>query len=368
MDPLYRPSIALSRPLIGAAEIEAVDEVLRSGQLANGPQLRAFEAELAAYCGLRFAVAVSSGTAALELSLRALGVGPGDEVIVPSLTFIATANAVALLGARPVFADIDRATMCVSPATVEGLMSPATAAVVAVHLFGHPAPADELARLCREREVALIEDGAQALGARWRERQVGSFGRVGAFSFYATKAVTTGEGGAVVSDDPELDARLRRLRNHGADSSGVHHSIGTNARMSELAAALGRVQLRELDARNDARRAHAQAYDRALDGLVERPSCAPGAVHAYHHYTVRVDDRARLLAALERAGVGYGLYYPRPCHMQPAFGEAGGRALPETERAAARVVSIPVRPDLDEAEREAVIAAIRDGVGEGPGQ
>ncbi|WP_146658036.1 DegT/DnrJ/EryC1/StrS family aminotransferase [Enhygromyxa salina] len=363
MRPLYSPQIPLSHPVLGDEEVAAVEQVLRAGQLAAGPEVRSFEAEFAAHCGARFGIAVNNGTTALELALRGLGIGPGDEVIVPSFTFIATANAVCMVGARPVFADIDPVTMCVSAATVAPLLSSATAAIIAVHLYGHPAPVDALAALCSKHGCALVEDSAQALGTRWRGRHVGTTGSAGVFSFYATKAVTTGEGGMLITNDPELSERLRMLRNHGAREVGMHLGVGTNARMSEIAAAIGRVQLRGLEARNEARRVHARAYDQALAGVVEHPRCAPDAVHAQHQYTIQVDDRPRLLAALERASVGYGLYYPRPCHMQPAFARERP-SLPHTERAAARVVSLPVRHDLAEAERDTVIAAVRRGARE----
>ncbi|MCA9695787.1 MAG: DegT/DnrJ/EryC1/StrS family aminotransferase [Myxococcales bacterium] len=348
------------RPLIGPRERAAVDRVLRSGQLACGPEVARLEAEIAAYCDVPFAVATSSGTSALEIGLRALGVGPGDQVVVPSLTFIATANAVRIVGATPVFADVDPTTMCLTRMTVEPHLTAATRAVIAVHLFGHPAEPDALAELCARHGCALVEDCAQALGARWRGRHVGTAGALGAFSFYPTKAMTTGEGGMVITADAALDARLRALRNHGG-MGGEYVLVGTNARMTDIAAAIGRVQLEEVNARNAARRVNASMYDHALADVVETPRALAPANHAYHQYTIRADDRPRLLAALKRAGVGYGLYYPKPCHLQPVY--AGSGRLPVTERIAAQAVSIPVREDLDASERAVVIAAVRAGVG-----
>lgn len=350
--------IPLVRPLIGAREHTAVDRVLRSGQLACGPEVALLEGEFAAYCGSPFAAATSNGTTALELGLRALGVGPGDQVVVPSLTFIATANAVRIVGATPVFADVHPRTMGITPETVAPHITAATRVVIAVHLFGHPAAPDALAELCARHGCALVEDCAQALGARWRGRHVGTVGALGTFSFYPTKAMTTGEGGMVITADAELDRRVRLLRNHGGED-GEHHLIGTNARMTDIAAAIGRVQLAEVDPRNAARRANASIYDEALAGLVETPRALGPAEHAYHQYTIRVSDRPRLLAALDEAAIGYGLYYLRPCHLQPVY--ASGERLVVTERIADQAVSIPVRADLRPTERDAVIAAIESG-------
>jgi dTDP-4-amino-4,6-dideoxygalactose transaminase len=355
-------TIPLSRPVIGRAEVEAVERVLLSGQLVCGPEVACFEREFASWSGARFGVAVGSGTAALELGLRALGVGPGDEVVVPSFTFIATANAVCMVGATPVFADVDPVTMCVSAATIEPVLSRATAAVIAVHLYGHPAPVDELAQLCARHDCALVEDAAQALGTRWRGHHVGTQGALGTFSFYPTKAMTTGEGGMVTTNNEALAARIQLIRSHGMRARHDHIIIGTNQRMTDMAAGIGRVQLARVEPANVARRANAEVYSRALAGIVDLPSVAPGAVHAFHQYTVQVDDRPRALAALTRAGVGYGLYYPRPCHLQRSFADRGTpRSLPHTERAASRAFSIPVRPDLTSEEREAVIAAVIEG-------
>lgn len=352
-------TIELSRPLVGSDEVAAVTRVLLSGQLAGGPEVAQFEEEFAGYCGAAHGIAVGNGTVALELGLRALGIGPGDEVVVPSFTFIATANAVRMVGATPVFADIDPATMCLSPATVEPRLTTATKAVIAVHLFGHPAPCDMLDELCKAHGCVLLEDAAQALGARWHDRHVGTFGALGTFSFYPTKAVTTGEGGMVITDDDELAQRLRLLRNHGAAARHHHTTVGTNQRMSDIAAAMGRVQLTKLEAHNRARRALAARYHEVLHPVVDVPTTAPGALHAYHQYTIRVANRERMCAALERAGVGYGLYYPRPCHLQPSFAPQARLAV--TEGAARRVLSIPIRPDLSPADCDTVVQAVLDG-------
>jgi dTDP-4-amino-4,6-dideoxygalactose transaminase len=343
--------------MIGEAEIDAAAAVLRSGRLTAGPQVEAFEDEFAATVGARHASAVSSGTTALELALRALDVGPGDQVIVPSFTFIATANAVRLTGAEPVFADVDPVTFCVSADTVEALIGPRTVAVVAVHLYGNLADPVGLAGLCHRHRLALVEDAAQALGAATETTPAGSLGSIAAFSFYPTKNITTGEGGMITTFDQQLADRVALLRNHGSRRRYEHEMVGTNARMTEMAAAIGRVQLGRLEGWQEQRTRNAHSYDAALSGVVATPQVAEGTRHAYHLYTIRCHDRGATIGALADAGVGYGIYYETPCHRQKPYLEAGA-VLPVTDRLAADVVSIPVRPDLTEAEREIVIDAV----------
>jgi perosamine synthetase len=352
--------IQLNRPSIGAEEREAVTRVFDSGQLSAGPEVAAFEAEFAAFVGVPEAVAVSNGTTALWLGLWAAGIRPGDEVIVPSFTFAATAGAVVQTGATPVFADIDPRTYCLSADTVRGHIGPRTAAVAAVHLYGHPAPLDELSALCHQHGLLLVEDAAQACGTRWRGSHVGGFGDFGAFSFYPTKTMTTGEGGMIATANADLALRARSLRNHGLDAPHHHRWPGTNARMTDMAAAIGRVQLRRLTAWVERRQANAAWLTGRLAGLVSTPWVHPEADHSYSLYTVRCPDRPCLARALDAAGVGFGIYYPVGCHRQPAF--AGPVAdLPETERACAEVISLPVRPDLTENELAAVAAAVAVG-------
>jgi dTDP-4-amino-4,6-dideoxygalactose transaminase len=343
--------------MIGEAEIDAVAAVLHSGRLTSGPQVEAFEEEFAATVGARHAAAVSSGTTALELALRALGIGPGDQVIVPSFTFIATANAVRLTGAEAVFADVDPVSYCVSADTVETLIGPRTVAVVAVHLYGNLADPVGLAALCRRHRLALVEDAAQALGAATETTPAGSLGTIAAFSFYPTKNITTGEGGMVTTSDQHLADRVALLRNHGSRRRYEHEMVGTNARMTEMAAAIGRVQLGRLEGWQRQRTENAHSYDVALSGVVATPRVAEGTRHAYHLYTIRSHDRGATIEALADAGVGYGIYYETPCHRQKPYLETGAD-LPVTDRLAADVVSIPVRPDLTEAERDIVIDAL----------
>jgi perosamine synthetase len=347
--------IPISRPLIGPEERAAADRVLASGALAQGPEVEAFEAEFSAWVDGRECVAVSAGTAALHLGLLAAGVGPGDEVIVPSFTFAATANAVALCGARPVFADIEARSFCLDPAGVDAAVTPSTAAVVAVHLYGHPADLPALEAVCSRHGLLLVEDAAQAHGARLDGRAVGSWGAVGMFSFYPTKNMTTGEGGMITTADPEIARTARLLRNQGMADRYRNELVGFNARMTDVAAAIGRVQLGRLAGFNAARQANAARYDAELTGVVTPPVPA-GAEHVYHQYTVRAPDRDLLAKRLADAGIDTGVYYPVPVHRLAAFGL--DLDLPETERAAAEVLSLPVRPDLSADEVGAVIEAV----------
>lgn len=353
--------IPLARPLIGPEEQAAVARVLASGQLAAGPEVAAFEAEFADYVGVAHAVATSNGTTALWLGLWAAGIGPGDEVVVPSFTFAATAGAVRQVGATPVFADIDPHSFCLSAATVRPHLGPRTAAVIAVHLFGQPAPMDELGTLCSSHGVALVEDAAQAHGALFDGRPVGSLGAFGAFSFYPTKNMTTGEGGMLTTGDADLARATRMLRNHGMEDRYQHLRPGTNARMTETAGAIGRVQLRRLPGWNRQRRENAARLDELLAEAVVTPRALPSTEHVFNQYTIRSTRREALLSDLRDAGIGWGLYYPLGCHRQPAFGE-GQEPLPETDRACEQVVSLPVRPDLTDVELAAVARAAGRGV------
>ena len=354
--------IHLASPIIGEAEIDAVVAVMRSGMLAQGVEVAAFEQEFAAEFAAGHAAAVNNGTMALVMALQAGGIGSGDEVIVPSFTFAATANAVALVGAVPVFADCDGETFCVDPASVSSLVTERTRALIAVHLYGHMAPMTELAALAETHGLFLIEDAAQAHGARRDGRAVGALSDLSTYSFYPTKNMTTGEGGMVTGRDPKLVAKVKLLRNHGMEQRYHHDIVGTNARMTDLAAAIGRVQLRKIADWNARRREIAALYDLHLAGVVKSPFTARGTEHVYHQYTVRSERREHIIASCEEAGVGYGIYYPIPCHRQQAFSSfATDRELFETDRAAAEVLSVPIRPDLNDAEIERVIDAITKG-------
>jgi dTDP-4-amino-4,6-dideoxygalactose transaminase len=350
--------IPAARPEIGPEEIAAVNRVLASGMLAQGPEVAAFEEEFAeaAVSGIG-CIAVNSGTSAQHLAMVALGLGPGDEVIVPSFTFAATANCVAFTGATPVFVDIDPDTFTVEPRAVEAAISPRTRGVMPVHLYGHPADLSTLADICTRYGIWLVEDAAQAHLAEWEGRRVGTWGIAGTFSFYPTKNMTSGEGGMVSTADADLERRVRLLRNQGQERRYENEVVGLNNRMTDVHAAIGRVQLSALARRTEMRRENAAFFDAHLEGVVVPPVDAR-ATHVYHQYTIRVpgQDRDRFAKELADRGVGSGVYYPTPVHRLPAYGLA--MDLPETERAAAEVLSLPVYPSLTEAERSQVVAAV----------
>ena len=350
--------IPVARPIIGDDECAAVERVLRSGMIAQGSEVAAFETEFAdALVEGRRCVAVNSGTSGLHLGLLAAGVGRGDEVIVPSFTFAATANSVALTGATPVFADIEGDFFCLDPAAVEAAVTERTVGIMPVHLFGHPADMDALQAVADRHGIRIFEDAAQAHGASWGGRRVGTFGTFGMFSLYPTKNMTSVEGGMVSCADGDLARRVRLLRNQGMERPYENELVGLNNRMTDVHASIGRVQLTKLAGWTAQRRANARFLDEHLEGVVV-PPVAPGAVHVYHQYTIRVgEDRDGVAKALrEEYGVGTGVYYPVPNHRLPSFNQQVD--LPETERAAAEVLSLPVHPSLSEPDLEVIVHAV----------
>jgi dTDP-4-amino-4,6-dideoxygalactose transaminase len=346
---------------LGPSFVPLVTEVLASARFILGPQVRAFEEEVSRYLGGVHAVGCASGTDALVLALRALEIAPGDEVVVPAFTFAATAEAVAAIGAVPVFADIDPETFTIDPGSATAAVGPRTRAVLPVHLFGHCAPMEPLWELAERRGLAIVEDAAQAMGARWRGRPAGALGSLAAFSFFPTKNLgAPGDGGMVTTADAQLAERLRRLRAHGSARRDVHEAIGTNSRLDELHAAILRAKLPRLDAWNARRREIAARYRAALrpPAVVAPCELAP-AHHVYHQFTVRARARDELVARLEAAGIGSAVYYPTPLHQQPAYVRWARGPLPEAERAAREALSLPVHPWLtdDEVERVAAVLA-----------
>ncbi|MFD9605289.1 DegT/DnrJ/EryC1/StrS family aminotransferase [Streptomyces sp. NPDC056441] len=356
------PLIPVAAPRLDAADIAAAVRVLESGHLVQGPEVAAFEAEFADLVDGRHCIAVNSGTSALWLTLLALGIGPGDEVIVPSFTFAATAAAVRLTGATAVFADITPDTFCLDPDAVRAAITPHTTAVIPVHLFGHPAAMDELTALAQHHHLALVEDAAQAHGATLNGRLVGTFGTAGCFSFYPTKNMQSIEGGLITTADPALARTLRLLRNQGMEQRYHHQIVGTNGRMSDVSAAIARSQLRRLPALTDRRRVNASHLSRHLTGLpgLTLPTTAEGAGHVWHQYTVRIGpglgDRDTFAHNLQRAGIGTSVHYPIPLHRSPAYATAID--LPHTDAAADQVLSLPVHPGLTTAQIEDVAQAV----------
>src|SRR5690606_38914905 len=317
-----RPFIPVARPLVAEEEKRAVLEVLDSGQLAQGSRTEEFERAFAEYIGTRHAVAVNSGTAALIVALQAAGVRPGDEVITTPFSFIATATSIIACGAKPVFADVDPFDLNLDPNRVEDLITDRTRAIMPVHLYGHPARIEEIQELCKDNDLALIEDAAQAHGAEHKGRRVGSFG-VGCFSFYPTKNMTTGEGGIITTNDDDVARMARIIRNHGQERRYYHEHFGLNWRMTDLAAAIGLVQLSHLEAWNEARIANAAALSSKITAA-ETPRVREGDRHVFHQYTIRVaNDRDGVQARLQEAGVGSAVHYPVPIHRQQIMQELG---------------------------------------------
>jgi dTDP-4-amino-4,6-dideoxygalactose transaminase len=333
--------------------------VLDGGTFILGPEVEGFEADFAAYLGARHVVGVGNGTDALTLALRALDVGPGDEVVVPSFTFYATAESVPPTGARPVFCDVDPETFCVTAESVKAALTPRTKAVIAVHLFGNVAPVAEIEAL----GVPVIEDAAQAAGTTTAAGRPGTLGTAATFSFFPSKNLAAfGDGGAVSTNDDAIAERLRMLRFHGSRDKTTFELIGFNSRLDELQAAILRVQLPHLDAWSDGRRAAARHYAEAgLGELVALPVPAPGSDPAWHLYVIRHERADDVAAALGAAGVGHKAYYRVPTHLQPAMAAyADGVQLPGTAEAARTHLAIPMSPVLSRDQAEAVVAAVRD--------
>lgn len=350
--------IPAAKPLIGDEERAAVDRVLSSGGIAQGPEVAAFEHEFSqALVAGRPCVAVNSGTSGAHLGLIAAGVGRGDEVIVPSFTFAATANAVALTGATPVFADIEPDTYCLAPEAIEAVISPRTKGIMPVHLYGHPASMTRINDIAARHGLAVYEDAAQAHGAALDGRPVGTFGVFAMFSLYPTKNMTAGEGGMDSCVDDELARKIQLLRNQGMERRYENEVVGFNCRMTDIHAAIGRVQLTKLPAWTEQRRANAAYFDANLEG-VTTPYVAAGARHVYHQYTIRVPhDRDGFAAALaSEYGVGSGVYYPIPNHRLPSFNLT--LDLPETERAGREVLSLPVHPAVSQDDLERIVVAV----------
>jgi perosamine synthetase len=361
--------IPLSAPAITEADIAAVTAVLRTPTLSLGPELAAFESELAAYLGMEHAVAVSSGTAALHLALLTLGVGEGSEVILPSFAFAGVVNAVFQARATPVLAEIDSLTLNLDPAAVERAITPRTRAILAIHTFGVPAEMDALGSLARCHGLALVEDACEAIGARFRGRRAGSFGDLSVLGFYPNKQMTTGEGGAVLARDPAHAARLRRLRNQGRDPGAGWLDLvepGYNYRLSELACALGRAQLQRMDEALAQRRQAAERYDALLAGIpgLERPPLQlPRRELSWFVYVVRLPagvERDGVRAALARHGIATGRYFA-PIHLQPVWPACGGRtagSLALTESIARRTLALPFFSRISAGQQEQVAEAL----------
>ena len=342
---------------------EAMQRVLASSSFVGGPDLDAFEEEFAAYCGARHAIGVANGTDALHLTLRAFDIGPGDEVITAANTFIATAAAIEMVGARPVLVDVDPETHTIDPIHIGAAITPRTRAIVPVHLYGQPADMDPIMAIAERYGLIVIEDAAQAHGAEYRGRRVGSIGHAACFSFYPAKNLGAyGDGGAITTNDSALLSAMQRLRDHGRTSKYEHATIGYNSRLDNLQAAVLRVKLRHLDDWNRQRRQVAAWYAEALaDTGVGIPAVRRGSTHVYHLFVITAPDREVLAARLREEGIATGIHYPLPLHLQPALRHLRYRLgqMPNTELEAVEILSLPIYPELAREQVEQVAGVIR---------
>ena len=358
-------NIPVSKPIIGSEEIKRVAEVLSSGMIAQGGVVREFEEKFSGYIGADYAVAVTNGTVALDVALKALGIGEGDEVITTPFTFIATANAILFQRAKPVFADIEPRTYNLDADSVLERITSKTKAVLGVHIFGHPFDVRAMAEICQDHGLILIEDAAQAHGAEFDGRKVGSFG-TGCFSFYATKNMTTGEGGIITTSDADIARKCRLIRNHGEGEKYHHIMLGYNFRMTNIQAAIGLAQLERLEELTERRRRNAEFLNRHLrvEGLV-KPVEERNVKHVYHQYVVRLEDefpvsREEFMDYLRDRGIGCAIHYPKPIYRQPLYIRLGfgDTKCPVAEDVASKVLSLPVHPGLSREELEYIVEAV----------
>ena len=356
--------VPIAKPIIGDEEIENVVEVLKSGMIAQGPKVAEFEEKFAKWVGAKYGIAVNSGTAALHVALLSCGIGEGDEVITTPFTFIASGNAIAYTGAKPVFADIDLKTYTIDPDSIEELINENTKAILPVQLYGQSADMDKINEIAEKHDLIVIEDAAQAHGATYKGKKVGSMGDMACFSFYPTKNMTTSEGGIITTDDEKLAENAKIFRAHGATVRYHHDEIGYNFRMTDISAAIGLAQMNRIDEFNDKRNENAAYLNEGLkdvDGVVT-PYCADGLKHVYHQYTIRVEkgNRDDWVNVINECGVGTGIHYPIPLYNQPIYKELGfGGDCPNAELAADNVISLPVHPSLTKEDLDLVIEAVK---------
>ncbi len=343
--------------------LASIEAVIDNSAFAGGPFVAKFEENFSAFCRTRHAIGVGNGTDALWLALLAAGVGPGDEVVTVSATFMATAEAISYCGAKPIFVDIDEATYTMDPTLLEAAITQRTRAIIPVHLYGQMADMDAIMDVARRHGLFVIEDACQAHGAEYKGHKAGSIGHAGCFSFYPGKNLgALGEAGAVVTNDSTLADKIKVLRDHGQKSKYHHSCIGWNARMDGIQAAALSIKLRRLDDGNAARRAHARVYDELLSSFEEVtvPRCAARGIHVYHLYVIRIKPRDRILELLGRRGISCGIHYPKPVHLQEAyrFLEQGSGSLPVTESLAGEILSLPMFPELTQPQIELVVTEL----------
>ncbi len=351
--------IPIAKPWIGEEEKREVEKVLDSGYLASGEWVKRFEKEFSSYINVKHALATTNGTQALILALEAVDV-KNKEVLVPSFTFIASATSIIRAGGKPVFVDIDEKTYTMDVEDLKKKIRDKTKAIMPVHLYGQPANMDKIMEIADENNLYVIEDAAQAHGAEWRGKKVGGIGNIATFSFYPTKNMTTGEGGMVTTNDDELAYKVAMLRNHGQKERYFHEELGWNYRMTNIAAAIGIIQLKKLDKGNNIRIKNAGYYNGNLEEIVITPHKDKRAKHVYHQYTIRVKKREKLIEEFKKEGIGFGIYYPLGIHEQPIMKKLGYTInLPTTERLCKEVISIPVHPLITEEDREKIVNVIK---------
>lgn len=364
--------LTIASPLVEKEEIKAVNEVLKSGMLAQGPKVAELEEKWAKYCGTRYALAVNSGTAAIHAALFAAGVGEGDEVITTPFSFIATINPILMLGAEPVLVDIDEETFNIDPKLVEEAITKKTKAIIPVHLYGQPADMSAINKIAREYKIAVIEDACQAIGAEYKKKRAGNLGNLGCFSLYATKNIMCGEGGMITTNSKAQAEAIRRFRQHGMDAQYQYQHLGFNYRMSDLHAAIAIEQLKKSDKFNKQRQKNAKQLDKKLSSTpgITLPVVGKDRTHVYHQYTIRVKDMAKvkrdeLVDSLREKGVGAGTYYPKPLHYFDHIAKYGyGKGdFPTAERAAEEVISLPIHPKITAKDVDYIAKSIKEIVG-----
>ncbi len=356
--------IPIAKPLLGEEEKKAVLEVLESGMLAQGQKVSLFEKEFANFIGVKHAVAVSNGTTALHTVLLAHGIGKGDEVITTSFSFVATGNTIRMVGAIPVFVDIEEDTFNIDPELIESAITPRTKAIMPVHLFGLSADMTKIKAIAEKHNLIIIEDACQAHGAAWAEQKVGSFG-TGCFSFYPTKNMTTGEGGMITTNDDLLAKNARLIREHGSEKKYYHDIVGYNHRMTDIAAAIGREQLRKLLQFNVLRRNNAAYLSSQLTSVPGMVCPEVLAGHVFHQYSIRVTSqfpksRDEVIAFLQQRGIGTAVFYPVPIHKQKAYQDWHHYQLPVTERLASEILALPIHPSVTVQELDTIVNAFKD--------
>lgn len=352
--------IPISRPIIGEEERAAVMEALSSGQLAQGPRVREFEERFAEWSGTKYAVATTSGTTALHTAMLAHNIGPGDEVVTSSFSFVASANCILYAGATPVFADIEQDYYTIDPDDIARSITPRTRAIVVVHLFGQACDMEAIARIAEKHNLLIVEDACQSHGAKLNGLMVGAWGTA-CYSFYPTKNMTTIEGGMLTTNDLKVAEQARLIREHGSPKRYVHERIGFNFRMTDPQAAVGLGQLKKLDGWNKQRQSNAEYLSERLAALegITVPAIREKADHVFHQYTIRVRDRAGLIERLTQNGIGHGVYYPTAIHQQPVYRQLGYQyQLPQTEAACEEVLSLPVHPALSQADLDQIVEAV----------